>query len=280
MVKKDLFSKPVRRRTLAEQVAETIKELILSGELKAGEPLPTEPELSEQFGVSRAVVRDATRMLMGWGLVDVRHGSGMYVTVSQTEAFGEALLIALRRAWATAWDVEQFQQVVVPEVVALAAVAAEDEEIAVLQSKIAMHSYSLYHYYQLAYIGEKMESSEEQAMWDAGREITRGIFEASHNALFAELAEPLLALRNLRHWADDDPLEPPHRLAKLEVMYYQGLLDAIASRDPAQARAKAQMLMALPPEAVQAMKETPVGEQPQIPISIMSLWEQGWREEG
>ncbi len=45
MAKKDLFSKPVKKQTLPEQMAETIKELILSGELEAGDSLPTEPEL-------------------------------------------------------------------------------------------------------------------------------------------------------------------------------------------------------------------------------------------
>ena len=105
MAKKDLFSKPVKKQTLPEQMVETIKELILSGELEAGDTLPTEPELCEQFGVSRAVVRDATRILMALGLVEVKHGSGVYVTESQSAAFGEALLIALRRSGASAWDV-------------------------------------------------------------------------------------------------------------------------------------------------------------------------------
>ena len=51
------FSRPVRKQTLAEQMAETIREAILSGDLAAGADLPTEPQLCEQFGVSRAVVR-------------------------------------------------------------------------------------------------------------------------------------------------------------------------------------------------------------------------------
>ncbi|HKJ26838.1 MAG TPA: GntR family transcriptional regulator, partial [Anaerolineales bacterium] len=71
MDKKNLFSKPVKKTTLAEQMADTIKELILSGQLEADDVLPTEPELCKQFGVSRAVVRDATRILMALGLVEV-----------------------------------------------------------------------------------------------------------------------------------------------------------------------------------------------------------------
>lgn len=44
------------------------------------------------------MVRDATRILMAQGLVEVKHGLGVFVTPPQNEAFGEALLLALRRA--------------------------------------------------------------------------------------------------------------------------------------------------------------------------------------
>ena len=91
------------------------------------------PELAEAFGVSRAVVRDATRMLAAQGLVVAQHGRGVFVTESQVEAFGDALLLALRREGASVWDVEQFEQMVLPEVCALAATEATDEEIAQLK---------------------------------------------------------------------------------------------------------------------------------------------------
>ena len=65
MAKQTIFSQAVKKQTMAEQMAETIQELILSGALESGETLPTEPELAEQFGVSRAVVRDATDDVLG-----------------------------------------------------------------------------------------------------------------------------------------------------------------------------------------------------------------------
>ena len=129
MPKKPLSSKPIKKQTLADQMAGAIQQAILSGELESGAALPTEPDLAGQFGVSRAVVRDATRILMAQGLVEVKHGRGVFVTPPQNEAFGEALLLALRRAGATVWDVEQFEQIIFPEVVALAATTASDEEI-------------------------------------------------------------------------------------------------------------------------------------------------------
>ena len=101
MPRKILNSKPFKKQTLAEQVANSIKESILNGSWTSGEALPTEPEIAQQFGVSRAVVRDATRMLAAKGLVEARHGKGVFVTESPIAPFGDALLLALRRMGAS-----------------------------------------------------------------------------------------------------------------------------------------------------------------------------------
>jgi len=270
MTKKDLFSKPVKKQTLPEQMAETIKELILSGELEAGDVLPTEPELCEQFGVSRAVVRDATRILMALGLVEVKHGSGVYVTESQSAAFGEALLIALRRSGASAWDAEQFQQIMVPELIALASTTATDEEIAEIREHIQAYRQILIEFHTRRFQGIPALPAEMQAFREASQNITRAIFKASHNHVFQQLAQPLLNLRNLRTWQDDEN-DTPESLTELEMIHVNGLVDAIATRDPDTARNQARLLMNLPPVAIEAMKQTPIGEQPQIPFTLSKL---------
>src|ERR671910_3795353 len=67
---------PIRRVKLYEEVAARIRDLIASGELQAGEALPSERKLAEQFKVGRAVIREAIRQLEVSGLVESRHGGG------------------------------------------------------------------------------------------------------------------------------------------------------------------------------------------------------------
>ena len=67
---------PFAHKTLHERLAEHIEELILNGDMPAGQPIPSERELAERFQVSRSAVRDAVRMLAARGLVEVRHGVG------------------------------------------------------------------------------------------------------------------------------------------------------------------------------------------------------------
>ena len=272
MAKKDLFSKPVKKQTLSEQMAETIKDLILSGELEAGDVLPTEPVLCEQFGVSRAVVRDATRILMALGLVEVKHGSGVYVSESQSAAFGEALLIALRRSEASAWDVEHFQQIMLPELIALASTTTTDEEIAEIREHIQAYRQILIEFHTRRFEGIPALPAETQAFREGSQKIMQAIFNASHNHVFQQLARPLLNLRNLRTWQDDKK-DTPESLTEIEIIYFNGLVDAIASRDPDLARRQARQLTTLPPVAIEVMKQTPVGETPEIPITLSKLRE-------
>lgn len=62
-----------------EVIAEKIVGFITEAHLKPGDRLPTEYGLGEQFGVSRAVVREALKYLSATGLVGVRKGVGVYV---------------------------------------------------------------------------------------------------------------------------------------------------------------------------------------------------------
>lgn len=57
-------------------IAAEFRQLIASGQLKAGDPLPVESELVERLGASRGVVREALRILETEGLVEVRRGLG------------------------------------------------------------------------------------------------------------------------------------------------------------------------------------------------------------
>lgn len=65
--------KPIR---ISDQIATQIRHLLLEGKLKPGERLPTESELAEKFGASRASVREALSALESEGLVERRKNGG------------------------------------------------------------------------------------------------------------------------------------------------------------------------------------------------------------
>jgi len=62
-----------------QQIADDIRQRILDGVYQAGDKLPTESELMDEYGVSRIVIRSATAALQNEGLVDKRQGAGTFV---------------------------------------------------------------------------------------------------------------------------------------------------------------------------------------------------------
>lgn len=67
------------RPNLVSRVGEEIRRAILSGEVRAGEKLPSEAKLTELHAVSRTVVREAIASLRADGLVEARQGAGVFV---------------------------------------------------------------------------------------------------------------------------------------------------------------------------------------------------------
>ena len=64
---------------LPDQVAEILEQEIQQGSWRPGDKLPPESELSQKFGVSRSVVREALSRLKYEGLVDSHQGKGIIV---------------------------------------------------------------------------------------------------------------------------------------------------------------------------------------------------------
>ncbi|HNZ49443.1 MAG TPA: GntR family transcriptional regulator [Candidatus Hydrogenedentes bacterium] len=65
-------------KTLSSHMASVLSRRIIDGEYKEGEKLPTERQLSEEFGVNRHAIREAIKRIEALGLVQIRHGSGIY----------------------------------------------------------------------------------------------------------------------------------------------------------------------------------------------------------
>lgn len=72
-------SLPIKRNSLADEVAQRLQEQLSLGTYKTGEKLPTEPALMEAFGVGRSTIREAVRILANSGVLRVQQGLGTFV---------------------------------------------------------------------------------------------------------------------------------------------------------------------------------------------------------
>jgi len=70
----NVVSEPIVRKKLSDEVFARLKHMIETGELKAGDEMPSERELMERYGVGRPAIREAMQALAGKGLVEISQG--------------------------------------------------------------------------------------------------------------------------------------------------------------------------------------------------------------
>ena len=76
-----------RKPKLSERVVATLRSQIVRGQIMPGQKLPTEGQMTETFGVSRTVIREAMASLAADGLVEPRQGAGVFVLERASQAF-------------------------------------------------------------------------------------------------------------------------------------------------------------------------------------------------
>ena len=198
---------------LYRRIADSIAEEIEGGNYKVGDRLPTERELAEQFGVSRPTLREAMIALEMLGMVEARHGLGIYVT-------GGA------RPMTTSWDFEigafeliEARRLFEGEAAALAATTIDDEDLAELERLLAM-----------------MTSQEEIKGEDADRDFHLLIARATGNGAIAATVENLWELRNRSPLARNILMRARGLGLEPRANEHRRVLDALRARDPVAAR--------------------------------------------
>lgn len=77
-MEKKYFS-PISAKSMAQIVIDRITGAMIEGGLKPGDKIPTETELCEMFNVGRNTVREAVRILVAYGVLEIRRADGTYV---------------------------------------------------------------------------------------------------------------------------------------------------------------------------------------------------------
>ena len=74
---------PELKQSLSDRLARRIRGMIQRGQYRVGDRLPAIMEMAKRFGVGHPTVREALKKLETIGVVEIRHGSGVYVSRSE-----------------------------------------------------------------------------------------------------------------------------------------------------------------------------------------------------
>jgi DNA-binding FadR family transcriptional regulator len=214
----------VVRRPVYLQVAEQLREAVLSGTLQAGAVLPSERELCEQFGVSRTSVREALRALQAQGIV-VAAAPNAPLQVAGVEAFSsgplrDALRHLLRLGRVPLGDLVELRVALEAAVVEAAARRRPRPDLGAAREQIAaMHAAGLD---PVRY--EEADVRFHIALAEAcGNEALQLVMVAVRDSIASHLLEALRALR--------DPRTTLDRLTREHEL----LLALVEAREPEQA---------------------------------------------
>ena len=126
----------LKNKLLAEQVQEQIYQYILETPIAVGAKLPNEFELGDRFSVGRSTIREAVKLLISRGILEVRRGSGTYV-VSTTPVDMDPLGLGAvedKMALALALDLVNVRIILEPGIAEMAALNATQEDVLKLRN--------------------------------------------------------------------------------------------------------------------------------------------------
>jgi len=199
----------LRRGPVVPQVANLLRQRLHTGHWVPGDRLPNEVALAAEFGVGRSSVREAVRLLVQDGLLDVRHGSGTFVAEARPGT-GDVRQLVRRARVLEVYEVRRALEV---EAARLAAQRVRPEDVERLRATLAAR--------------QDHRDGDPAVFVDADLAFHRAIVELSGNALLLSLfgaAEPVLReiLTDLvRHETGLPDSSPAHA----------ALLDALARGD-------------------------------------------------
>lgn len=174
--------RPVSRNRLHQQIADQLVGDIVNGSPAAGELLPSEPRLTEQYGVSRTVMRQALMSVEAKGLISIEHGRGNRVLPRESwNIFDEGVIEALRNSTGVAdilTDLLETRWMFEVEAAGLAAQRGSDETDRLTES-----------------VEEMATSLDDPASYFRHDvEFHARLLDAAHNQVLKQLMEPVKGL--------------------------------------------------------------------------------------
>ncbi len=204
------------RVNLVEQTELRIRDMILKKEYNQHNYLPSEGELSERFGVSRATVREAVRSLEVRGFLRREHGKGLLVLDNSVQTMTTFIEDMMCMNYSDMAELLEVRGIIEVEAARLAAQRARPDDINRLAKNVDI-----------------METATEMddAYYDADRDFHIDLVNASHSNLLATFAKsytPLLKNTVVVSSQSDYVIEDRHH-------YHRNIFDFIAGNKPREA---------------------------------------------
>lgn len=170
------YLKKINRSSVVQRVIDRLTEAMLSGELKPGDKIPTEMELSEQLGVARNSIREAIKILVYIGVLEIKRADGTFVCNGFSESLIDPMIYGIILNQQNEHDLNELRAMVETGVMRLAVEKSSEEEIHQLYEKMLALKDAIF-----------AETPDVDHIFEADNAFHDCITEMGHNAMVSKI---------------------------------------------------------------------------------------------
>lgn len=212
----------IQRKTLAQEVAERLIDGISNDEYTIGEKLPIEPELMNIYGVGRSSIREAIKILIIKGILNVQQGVGTFVVAKNAQ---ESLESQMSRA--EIQEVQEVRSLLDSKIAGKAALQRTDEDLKTIKKYLDLRA-------------QYAQENSATECYEADINFHLAIAEACGNNLLKEIykvaTKHIMTSFEIRHHNNTNSF-------KISQKIHHDLYQSIANRNAGKASVIAQKIV-------------------------------------
>jgi GntR family transcriptional repressor for pyruvate dehydrogenase complex len=210
------------RKSAVDSVIATVRDLLLSRQLKRGDRLPNEIELTKKLSTSRGSIREAMKILSAYGIIEIKRGDGTYISQSMSNRLFDHLVFQMILSDTDKKKLIELRELIELGIVKIVIANATDEDLSIIRLAHAQMAESV-----------NRAETDPKAMTALDLGFHLAIGKASRNELIRKVYEVTLDL-----FAPS--IEETHRRpdnSRNALRHHQNVLSGLEARDQARTEA-------------------------------------------
>ena len=202
------FLRPIDNTSIVQQVIDRLTYAMIYKELRPGDKLPTEMELAASFGVGRNSIREAIKILVSFGVLDIRRPEGTFVASGFSDKMINPLLYGIILDQSDSLDnLKELREWIDFGILELAREKAAPEDVFQLEE-------------QLKKLLAEIDGGDVGKVFMADDNFHEAISTAAHNSLLGQIAKLVRTLtselrmntiKNMLNMGKGDELKKAHK---------------------------------------------------------------------
>ena len=216
MTEKRNFLQPINNKSMVQQVIDQLTGAMIKRQLKPGDKLPPEMELASSFGVGRNTVREAVKILISFGVLEIRRPEGTFVSKGFSHHMIDPLLYGIILEQTDELEeLKELREGIDDVVLRLAIEKAEKKDLQAISEA-------------LEELRQELDKSDVQRIFEADNAFHESIAAAAHNKLYMKIADLVrtltseIRMRTISNMKDMGRLE---EMKKVHEAIFQAVRD-------------------------------------------------------